>query len=88
MVRVIWRYRLKTFDLNISSTNKIYCFIDNNNQKIGQTLFGIPVESADLININKLITEHEIKEIILAINNLSSLQKKISLAETCSNHAL
>jgi FlaA1/EpsC-like NDP-sugar epimerase len=78
----------KTFDLNSNSTNKIFCFIDDNTQKIGKTLSGIPVESADLINISKLLTDHEIKEIILATSNLLAPQKKIALAEICGNHSV
>jgi FlaA1/EpsC-like NDP-sugar epimerase len=78
----------RTFDLNGSSKNKIFCFIDDNSQKIGKTLSGVNVESADLMNISKLLTDHEIKEIILATNSSLSPQKKISIAEICSNHSV
>jgi FlaA1/EpsC-like NDP-sugar epimerase len=80
--------RIIVIELNNSSTNKIFCFVNDNNQKIGKTLSGVPVESADLINISKLLTDHEIKEIILATSNLLAPQKKIALAEICGNHAV
>lgn len=78
----------KTFELNGQSTNKIHCFVDDNPQKINKTLYGVPVESADLINLSNLLNDHNIKEIILATNNLISPSKKLAVSELCSNHGV
>ena len=78
----------KTFDLNAQSRNKIFCFVDDSNQKVGKTLSGLIVESADLINLSKLITHNDISEIILATNNLIEPKKKIAISEMCSNHGI
>jgi FlaA1/EpsC-like NDP-sugar epimerase len=78
----------KTFDLNTQSKNKIFCFVDDSNQKVGKTLAGLSVESADLINLCKLVTDNEITEIILATNNLIEPKKKIAISEMCINHGI
>jgi FlaA1/EpsC-like NDP-sugar epimerase len=78
----------RAFDLDATNKTKVLCFIDDNNQKIGKTLSGLPVESADLINISKLFSENKITELILATNNLIDPKKKISVSEICSNHRI
>lgn len=78
----------RAFDLDASNKNKVFCFVDDNNQKIGKTLSGLQVESADLMNISKLFSENKITELILATNNLIDPTKKIAVSEICSNHKI
>lgn len=78
----------KALEFNTKSAVKIFAFIDDNDQKVGKTLMGKLVESANILNLSRLVTNHQIKEIILATNNQLEPKKKLDLAEFATNHGI
>ncbi len=78
----------KTLELNTKSKLKVFAFIDDNVQKIGKTLSGKLVESANILNLSRIVTDHQIKEIILATNNQLDPKRKLAVAELCNNHGI
>lgn len=72
---------LKEFQTSQFLTQKVVCFVDDNPQKLGKTLRGVPIEGTRE-DIPKLVKKHNIEMIILAIP--SAERKEISaILEIC-----
>lgn len=72
---------LKEFQTSQFLTQKVVCFVDDNREKIGKTLRGVPIEGTRE-DIPELVKKHNVEMIILAIP--SAERKEISaILEIC-----
>lgn len=65
---------LNTLSQDSRSEVNVVGFIDDNNSKIGKTLAGIKIYSADEA-LNGMLDKRSISEVILSIQNISSIRK-------------
>jgi FlaA1/EpsC-like NDP-sugar epimerase len=78
----------KAFELDPKNNKRIAFYIDDNPEKIGKTIGTHRIEAANVLNISKLISEKNITEIILATNNQIEPNKKLAIAEICTNYGI
>ena len=65
---------MEEIQYNTNSNNEIYCFFDDNTEKIGKKIRGIKV-LGPIDRFNDLIKNTPISEVIIAIPNLSDIRK-------------
>lgn len=72
---------IKDFEINKQVTDKIVVCVDDNIDKLGQTLKGVPIKGSTK-DIQRLSTEYKIDEIIIAIPS-ASMKRKSEIIENC-----
>ena len=71
-----------TLNQDTSRNYKVVAFIDDNPNKAGKSLGGVPVYGSDKVLDNGFVDENEIQEIILSIQTLSP-QRRREIVERC-----
>lgn len=72
----------QTMEKEISSSYQVTGFIDDNNYKIGKSLIGAPVYSADKALNEQFLSKNNISQVIIAIQKLDP-SKKRDIIERC-----
>lgn len=67
------------------SNKKVIAFLDDNHKLQGKSVEGVKIYSSD-IDLDNLILEHNDVELIIAINNISSIRKKRIIEKCLQNN--
>lgn len=71
----------RTLDRDAGSKYKVLAFIDDDKNKVGKKMEGIPIVDAK-DGLEKLLAENEVKQLIISIQNISS-RRKAEIIDAC-----
>ncbi len=73
----------RTLDRDAGSRVRVIAFIDDNRQKAGKSLEGVPIYPSS--KLEELLTQHKVQQVVVAMLNPDSEQKQ-QVVEVCLRH--